>query len=148
MGSTHTHIQCEHFVFFKITAVCTLCTYFSSPPALSFWWVELGPQVRPFFLLLDRSSFLHTALRPQVLLPSVGVTEVQGQKPREPMQTIWRPYQMLHLHLMALNRGMTPGLAGGVVLSLPWVFLLSTLGEAWTVILCSKPGEKCVLHYS
>lgn len=32
---------------------------------------------------------------------------------------------------------MTPGLAGGVVLSLP--FLLSTLGEAWTVILCSKP---------
>lgn len=43
---------------------------------------------------------------------------------------------------------MTPGLAGGVVLSLPWVFLLSTLGEAWTVILCSKPGQKCVLHYS
>lgn len=63
--------------------MCALCTYFSSPPALSFWWVELGPQVRPFFLLLDRSSFLHTALRPQVLLPSVGVTEVQGQKPRE-----------------------------------------------------------------
>lgn len=65
-------------------ATHTLSTYFSSPPALSFWWVELGPQVRPFFLLLVRSSFLHTALRPQVLLPSVGVTELQGQKPREP----------------------------------------------------------------
>lgn len=42
-------------------------------------------------------------------------------------------------HLMALSRGMTPGLAGGVVLSLPGVFLLSTLGDACTVILCSKP---------
>lgn len=56
----------------------TPCAYFSSPPTRSFWWVELGPQVRPFFLLLDRSSFLHTALRPHVLLPSVGVTEGTG----------------------------------------------------------------------
>lgn len=56
------------------TSVCRLHTYLSSPPTLSFWCVELGPQVRPFFLLLDRSSFLHTALRPHVLLPSVGVT--------------------------------------------------------------------------
>lgn len=99
-----------------------LCTYFSSPPALSFWWVELGPQVRPFFLLLDRSSFLHTALRPQVLLPSVGVTEAQGQMPREPRadaEYFVSFFRCLHVHLMALNRGMTPGLAGGVVLSLP-----------------------------
>lgn len=104
-----------------IKTVWRLRTYFSSPPALSFWWVELGPQVRPFFLLLDRSSFLHTALRPQVLLPSVGVTEVQGEKPREPhMQSFFNVhFRCLHLHLMALNRGMTPGLAGGVVLSLP-----------------------------
>lgn len=56
-----------------------LWTYFSSPPTLSFWWVELGPQVRPFFLLVDRSSFLHTALRPHVLLPSIGVTEGQQE---------------------------------------------------------------------
>lgn len=70
------------------TTVRLLCTYFSSPPARSFWWVELGPQVRPFFLLLDRSSFLHTALRPQVLLPSVGVTEARGQKPREPVRSV------------------------------------------------------------
>lgn len=94
------HVQLEQLVFFwailMITAVCSLCTYFSSPPALSFWWVELGPQVRPFFLLLVRSSFLHTALRPQVLLPSVGVTE--GQRPREPhMQGCLCPFQMFAL---------------------------------------------------
>lgn len=58
-----------------------LSTYFSSPPTRSFWRVELGPQVRPFFLLVDRSSFLHTALRPHVLLPSIGVTEQQQEKP-------------------------------------------------------------------
>lgn len=59
------------FKFYKMT----LSPYFSSPPTLSLWWVELGPQVRPFFLLAVRSSFLHTALRPHVLLPSLGVTE-------------------------------------------------------------------------
>lgn len=42
---------------------------------------------------------------------------------------------------MALRRGITPGLAGGVVLSLPWLFLLSTLGDACTVILCSKSKQ-------
>lgn len=94
------HVQFELLVFFRAifmtTAVCRLCTYFSSPPALSFWWVELGPQVRPFFLLLVRSSFLHTALRPQVLLPSVGVTEVK--KLREPhMEGFLCPFRMFAL---------------------------------------------------
>ena len=54
-----------------------VCVYLSSPPSRSLWWVELGPQVRPFFLLAARSSFLQTALRPQVLLPSLGVTVQQ-----------------------------------------------------------------------
>lgn len=58
-----------------------MSTYFSSPPTLSLWCVELGPQVRPFFLLVVRSSFLHTALRPHVLLPSLGVTRQENDEP-------------------------------------------------------------------
>lgn len=119
-----THVQFEQLVVFwailMVTTVWRLCTYFSSPPALSFWWVELGPQVRPFFLLLVRSSFLHTALRPQVLLPSVGVTEVKKKSHvSHTCRDVCTHFRCLHSHLMALNRGMTPGLAGGVVLSLP-----------------------------
>lgn len=82
-----------------------LCSYFSSPPTLSFWWVELGPQVRPFFLLVDRSSFLHTALRPHVLLPSLGVTEGQEEIPH-------------HMHCL-LHR----------MLSDSWVFVLTSYGS-------------------
>ena len=57
--------------------------YLSSPPILSFWCVELGPQVLPFFLQLTTSS-LHTAERPQVFLPSQGVTgsQTNHNKPR------------------------------------------------------------------
>lgn len=68
-----------------------LSTYFSSPPTLSFWWVELGPHVRPFFLLPDRSSFLQTALRPQVLLPSVGVTGTQKK-------SVWNTHLYVFSH--------------------------------------------------
>lgn len=50
--------------------------------------------------------------------------------------------EVIYSHRMALRRGITPGLAGGVVLSLPWLFLLSTPGEACTVILCSKSIQK------
>lgn len=41
---------------------------------------------------------------------------------------------------MALSRGMMLGLAGGLVPSDP--FRLSKVGEAWTVILCSKPAKQ------
>lgn len=43
--------------------------YLSSPPALSFCRVELGPQVRPFFLPPTSSSFFGGPLRPHVPLP-------------------------------------------------------------------------------
>lgn len=41
---------------------------------------------------------------------------------------------------MALSRGMMLGLAGGLAPSDP--FRLSRVGEAWTVILCSKPAKR------
>lgn len=41
---------------------------------------------------------------------------------------------------MALKRGMMLGLAGGLAPSDP--FLLSRVGEAWTVILCSNPERR------
>lgn len=43
--------------------------YLSSPPARSFCRVELGPQVRPFFLPPTSSSFFGGPLRPHVPLP-------------------------------------------------------------------------------
>lgn len=105
-------------------------TYFSSPPTLSFWWVELGPQVRPFFLLLDRSSFLHTALRPHVLLPSVGVTGVAGQTPhvsRTPPQVSFCFCETLALTSDGSQSGNDPrtGRGGGALaaLRLPLVHL-------------------------
>lgn len=41
---------------------------------------------------------------------------------------------------MALSRGMMLGLAGGLAPSDPFRF--SRVGEAWTVILCSKPAKQ------
>lgn len=46
-----------------------VAAYLSSPPARSFCSVELGPQVRPFFLPPTSSSFFGGPLRPHVPLP-------------------------------------------------------------------------------
>lgn len=106
-----------------------LSTYFSSPPTRSFWRVELGPQVRPFFLLVDRSSFLHTALRPHVLLPSIGVTEQQQEK----------PIINSNLTLTFSHRGYFTNISGGCT-----HILLPSVGvwpPGWQVGWCSHSPE-------
>lgn len=75
------------------------------------------------FLLAAREVLLlaHGAAPPR--LAAVGRRHWGGgggKKPRELHIPADEDHaKCSHLHLMALNRGMTPGLAGGVVLSLP-----------------------------
>lgn len=85
--------------------------YLSSPPERSFCSVELGPQVRPFFLPPTSSSFFGgPLLRPHVPLPPLLLPLVLQPPPSTgvtgPREATWSP----GLSLSQLISSLTPRL--------------------------------------